>query len=64
MEDGGPAFMYSGNPPVQSGISIRDYFAGKAVSSILSLIIDDTISTDKAAKIAYKVADSMIEARK
>ena len=56
--DSGPAFPYS--PQQQyAGITMRDYFAAKALECVISLISDN----DKAAQEAYEIADAMIKAR-
>lgn len=46
------------------GMELRDWFAGKALMSMLSAVQDITESTPStAAKYAYKFADAMIKAR-
>jgi hypothetical protein len=47
----------------QTGMTLRDYFAAKAMHAILS---DPNFAEDDSmlAKFAYNVADSMMEARK
>ena len=45
----------------QSGMSLRDYFAAKAMSAILSR--SALIPIDKLAEDCYDVADEMIKAR-
>lgn len=42
------------------GMTLRDYFAAKAMQSILT---HDDWSPDKAAEWAYLTADSMLKAR-
>ena len=65
---GGPAFPKTpfveiGTP--QNGMTLRDYFAAKAMQAYMS----DTSLTwegslyDSAAAAAYRVADAMMEAR-
>ena len=67
INDGGPAFPMQGDPDDRYvgylGMSLRDWFAGKALSGILS---DNTVRDDPAsfADIAYDMADAMIAARK
>jgi len=80
-DDGGPAFPYvwmgvPGQPPqikqliTSGGMTIRDYFAAKAMQAILSDLqhqkVDDRKITDQhiLAKGAYAVADAMLQARK
>jgi hypothetical protein len=47
------------------GMELRDYFAAKALMSMLSPVQDITPSTPiVAARLAYKFADAMMEACK
>ncbi|EML6314496.1 hypothetical protein [Pseudomonas aeruginosa] len=73
--NGGPAFPVPLNPgePYQGhspfdGMTLRDYFAAKAVQAWIStygVSHPATNSTcDTVAKQAYQVADAMLEARK
>jgi hypothetical protein len=58
-----PAFSGDQNtPPIRpnSGMGIRDWFAGLAMQAILSNKTVTSISTDDLAGIAYDVADSML----
>jgi hypothetical protein len=60
LKDGGPAFPkaeYS-----SPGISIRDYFAAKAMPSIYESAIN--CGFEVIAELAYEIADAMIKARK
>lgn len=60
VKTGGPAFPFS---DIVSGMTLRDYFAAKALHGILAdpeMALDD----DKLAEWAYRVADTMIKARK
>lgn len=70
--DGGSAFpMPLGNEQVDpscAGMSLRDYFAGKAVNGILAGVLADgsTLDADglrSSAIAAYQVADAMISER-
>lgn len=66
IDDGGPAFpggvrdtdgnwiSLSGDP----GMSLRDWFAGQALSNMAGS------SADQVAKLAYNIADAMLAARK
>lgn len=65
INDGGPAFPEEG-PRVpgffQSGMSLRDWFAGQALAGMLA----DTERSGKAAdyaKQAFEFSDSMLAAR-
>lgn len=70
---GGPAFPCEGGqrvavgndlrktPPSQ-GMTLRDYFAAKAMQSILAVQLPED-ELDTSARYAYAVADAMLEAR-
>ena len=70
---GGPAFPRSGDFNAQTGMALRDYFAAKAMQSILpsyqNVFDDETGSDDDPtfpellAKDAYVMADAMLKAR-
>lgn len=76
-DDGGPAFPFDykttdPNYPDQvethPGMSLRDYYAGKAMEGLVALssvemLIDGSIQ-GIVAGAAYELADAMIEARK
>jgi hypothetical protein len=59
QETGGPAFPYFGHTgwSTSSGMTLRDYFAAKA------LAICPMLSTTDKAEWAYKMADAMLKAR-
>ena len=73
--DGGPAFqlqeqMQSAVGDVtawlsqgQPGMSLRDYFAGQAVTGIILHPHATDGSPLECARVAYLIADAMIEAR-
>ena len=64
--DGGPAFPKNGNmaEPIQTGMTLRDYFAAKAMAAML---VDESVrggaSALTVAKAAYNMADAMLAAR-
>ena len=63
--DAAPAFpngtdVTQGQYAPSSGMSLRDYFAAKAMQGLM----DHTTSNRKVAKDAYKLADEMMEERK
>lgn len=66
IETGGPAFpgkAYSGLP--NEGLSLRDYFAAKAMQGTLASMQNDEVFPFKEGPAwAYKMADAMLEARK
>ena len=73
-KDGGPAFSVgrvSMSPAtydatiVEYGLSVRDWFAGMAISGVMTDNIDfDSASWPDCARHAYALADAMLEARK
>ena len=69
---GGPAFPAPTTKPLENyypGMTLRDYFAAKAMQAMFTgavieaITMDQDIDCDKAAKTAYAMADSMIDAR-
>ena len=65
INDGGPAFSC---PEDESnmrnkGMSLRDYFAAKAMQGMVSAEFAGNVTTDYWAEEAYKVADAMLKAR-
>lgn len=65
IETGGPAFPFveTGDCGVREGMSLRDYFAAKALQGILA---GGAINTGIKSKseTAYAYADAMLESRK
>ena len=56
---GGPAF-----PPMYH-LTVRDYFAAKAMQGIIATFDDDTPAMPKqVAFLCYAIADAMLEVRK
>jgi len=47
----------------QEGMTLRDYFAAKAMQGMLSENSGIRYPTDELAEIAYMVADEMLKAR-
>lgn len=68
-DNGGPAFPEIGNVGYgsewqnESGMTLRDYFAAKALVAIYAGIPDAVGSPREMAKNAYVLADAMLEAR-
>lgn len=70
-EDGGPAFPrpysspdsynYPESYPAQEGLTLRDYFAAKAMQGLL--VSMQLFSSQNIADQAYKMADGMLAAR-
>ena len=80
INDGGPAFPINNNDVITQiikhgghpeGMSLRDYFAAKAMQGLISACNSEGIWTgcgdkkmnDNMAITAYMVADSMLKAR-
>lgn len=76
IDDGGPAFPEpdkgeyygSNNRGAHPGLSVRDYFAAKAMEAYIGSVpfrSTDWIDSDKWVSVrAYELADAMLEARK
>lgn len=75
IKDGGPAFpeSYVGadapHEGIGNGMTLRDYFAAKAMQAMLRVDTDngrcrDYPMLEGTAALAYRMADAMIEARK
>lgn len=69
INDGGPAFPRNGHPdkndlPID-GMSLRDYFAAKAMQGYISgcLHIARAEYIQSAVKSSYEIADAMLAAR-
>ena len=60
LHTGGPAFPIE-KPPFHNGMSLRDYFAAKAMQSFLGGDYD--LYPQEATQKAYEIADAMLEAR-
>ena len=69
---GGPAFPMSGfdmrhGQPVQAvyqhGMTLRDYFAAKAMQAFITHVDYRTYPDDLLANDAYEMADAMLKAR-
>ena len=56
--DGGAAFPVTHSHLIQSGMSLRDYFAGKAMQALAQ-----GNYFDATARQAYMIADAMLKAR-
>ena len=54
----------AGYPFVSSGISIRDYFAAKALQGMLACPVQPQSGPDMYARDAYALADAMLKESK
>ena len=57
---GGPAFPFKGAINDSSGMTLRDYFAAKAMQGLCA---NGGVVADDMAKAAYILADAMLKAR-
>jgi len=63
-DDGGPAFPCGNTPSEADGMSLRDWFAGMALSGILARGgTKDEDGAETNAMDAYASADAMLEER-
>jgi len=65
--DGGPAFpVGSGDMRDPVGMSLRDYFAAKAMQGLLAQSLGTALESDPilGAQYAYRVADAMLAVRR
>ena len=61
IETGGPAFPVAGM--VGRGMTLRDYFAAKAMQGFCSGSFWGEANNDECAVAAYEIADAMLKAR-
>jgi len=71
IEDGGPAFPVNtentnnaGAHYPSAGMTLRDYFAAKAMQGMLACPVQPQSGPDMYARDAYAIADAMLAARK
>ena len=65
--DGGPAFpLGSGDMRDPIGMTLRDYFAAKAMQGLLAQSLGTALESDPilGAQYAYRVADAMLAVRR
>ena len=62
--DGGPAFPH-GDPTHggEDGMTLRDYFAGRAMQSYLLDKDRDSFTFEQWAQASYEMADAILKAR-
>ena len=67
--DGGRAFPWCGDlnecPTINLGMTLRDYFAAKAMQGLLAQSMGSALQSDPdtGAQYAYRMADAMLAAR-
>jgi hypothetical protein len=70
MNNGGPAFPQTDNRVVAAlsiansqGMTLRDYFAAKALQGVLAADTEELLSVDAIASVSYRIADAMLKER-
>jgi hypothetical protein len=63
INDGGSAFPHETSHGYDNGMTLRDYFAGKALQGLMSKVKPEAHWEDYRAKWSYEVADAMLKAR-
>lgn len=69
IKDGGPAFPRDHAHDGHNGMTLRDYFAARAMAALLTrvdVVAGDYVTNatpDQGAKDAYRFADAMLRAR-
>lgn len=64
INDGGPAFPQENDATGSMGMTLRDYFAAKAMQGYLTHEqAANHIPVDSVARWSYEVADAMLRAR-
>ena len=62
-DTGGPAFPQQDDASGSEGMTLRDYFAAKAMQSIIDQQDAHRGEVDNAAWMSYRMADAMLKAR-
>lgn len=62
QDDGGPAFPGDGGS-IFCGMSLRDWFAGQALTGMAKEYAKDRALATDLAEYAYLLADAMLQAR-
>ena len=66
VNTGGPAFPVTSDNyanPNSEGMTLRDYFAAKAMQSLIVVYNDNKNFVDGYARRAFEIADAMMKAR-
>ena len=62
-KEGGPAFPVPENVCINSGMTLRDWFAGQALAGICADPVTDGGTWKAIATMAYLAADTMLQIR-
>jgi hypothetical protein len=60
---GGPAFPTPAHNLQNDGMTLRDYFAAKAMQGVLASLPEGDDFNERGCDWCYKVADAMLKAR-
>ena len=63
INTGGGAFPRNVDGHYFMGMTLRDYFAAKAMQSLIAVYNDDKHLVDQYAQRAYEIADAMLKTR-
>ena len=63
IDDGGPAFPTSNGGSPDDGMTLRDYFAAKALCGYYANSVTAFDTAEDAAEAMYAMADAMLKAR-
>ena len=55
---------FDSSKPDEKGMDLRDYFAAKAMPSLIKTLENRITTPNDVAKLSYQYADAMMEARK
>ncbi len=58
-----PAFPTPAHNLQNDGMTLRDYFAAKAMTGLLTAELVGEYSNEHVAEISYRIADAMMKAR-
>ena len=62
-KDGGPAFPLVAQNWHREGMTLRDFFAAKAMQGMLAEDGGGALNNEELAEFAYVIADAMLKAR-
>jgi hypothetical protein len=63
-DNGGPAFPWGEHGTHLGGMTLRDYFAAKAMQSLIPIGYGNNDFNNIVVLASYRIADAMLEARK
>lgn len=63
MKNGGPVFPRDHAHDGHNGMTLRDYFATKAMQGLLATDLKPNVENEDLAEVAYAIADAMLRER-